>query len=41
MDANAEYLRVTVGAVLSKGIAATTLAQPSDPVEYLATWLLR
>jgi hypothetical protein len=41
MDANAEYLRKAVGDVLSKGIAATTLAQPNDPVEFLATWLIK
>jgi hypothetical protein len=41
MDANAEYLRETVGAVLAKGVAATTLAAPADPVEFLANWLLK
>jgi hypothetical protein len=41
MDANAEYLREKVGAVLAKGIAATALAQPADPVEHLANWLLK
>uniref|UniRef100_A0A383W448 Uncharacterized protein n=1 Tax=Tetradesmus obliquus TaxID=3088 RepID=A0A383W448_TETOB len=35
------YLVDTVGQALSKGVAATVTAQPSDPVEYLAEWLLR
>lgn len=35
------YLVDTVGQALSKGVAATATAQPSDPVEYLAEWLLR
>jgi hypothetical protein len=35
------FLIDTVGEVLSKGIAATALAQPGDPVDYLAQWLLR
>jgi hypothetical protein len=30
-----------VGQALSKGVAATVTAQPADPVEYLAEWLLR
>jgi hypothetical protein len=41
MDFNAEYLRDTVGTVLSRGIAATVLSQDSDPVEFLANWMLK
>jgi hypothetical protein len=36
---DAEYLRVTVGSVLSRGLASTVLTSPSDPVDYLAHWL--
>lgn len=36
-----EYLVYTVGQALSKGVAATVQAQPADPVEWLAEWLLR
>lgn len=35
------YLVETVGDTLAKGVAATVAAQPHDPVEYLAHWLLR
>lgn len=35
------FLIDTVGDALAKGVAATVAAQPSDPVEYLAEWLLR
>ncbi|KAF6264037.1 hypothetical protein COO60DRAFT_1624406 [Scenedesmus sp. NREL 46B-D3] len=35
------YLVDTVGQALSKAVAATVTAQPADPVEYLAEWLLR
>lgn len=34
------YLKEAVGAVLAKGMAAVTMAQPQDPVEYLALFLL-
>eukprot|EP01112_Ceratiomyxa_fruticulosa_P001206 TRINITY_DN1120_c0_g1_i1.p1 TRINITY_DN1120_c0_g1~~TRINITY_DN1120_c0_g1_i1.p1 ORF type:complete len:338 (+),score=118.86 TRINITY_DN1120_c0_g1_i1:2-1015(+) len=36
-----EYLKTAVGDALSKGIAATTVALPEDPVEYLGNWLLK
>eukprot|EP00878_Enallax_costatus_P032113 GHUV01035216.1.p1 GENE.GHUV01035216.1~~GHUV01035216.1.p1 ORF type:complete len:195 (+),score=51.32 GHUV01035216.1:447-1031(+) len=35
------FLVDTVGDALSKGVAAMVAAQPADPVEYLAEWLLR
>lgn len=35
------YLRELVGDALSRGCAATAVAQPNDPVEYLGQWLLR
>jgi Dpy-30 motif len=38
---DAEYLKKTVGDVLAKGIAAVTLAQPVDPVAFLADWLIK
>ncbi len=34
------YLKKTVGDQLAKGIAHVCEALPSDPVEYLALWLL-
>ncbi|KAL0226766.1 hypothetical protein P9112_014090 [Eukaryota sp. TZLM1-RC] len=36
-----DYINSTVGPILTDAIAATVLANPSDPVEYLANWLLR
>ena len=36
-----EYLKTAVGDVLSKGIAQTIGAQPADPIEYLAQYLLK
>lgn len=38
---DSQYLIETVGDALAKGVAATIAAQPADPVEHLATWLLR
>jgi hypothetical protein len=38
MDPN--YLKATVGIVLAEGMRATTEADPPDPIEFLATWLL-
>ena len=40
-DSEADYLRDTVGEALAKGCLKTALAGPSDPVEYLGTWLLK
>ena len=40
-DSEADYLRETVGDALAKGCLKTALAAPSDPVEYLGTWLLK
>lgn len=34
------YLKDEVGPILAKGLAATAIARPNDPVEYLALWLL-
>jgi septal ring factor EnvC (AmiA/AmiB activator) len=34
------YLRRTVGDVLVQGLKETALADPSDPIDYLAKWLL-
>eukprot|EP00775_Hariotina_reticulata_P001846 gene1846-2179_t len=34
------YLIDTVGHALAKGVSATVAAQPDDPVEHLAEWLL-
>jgi hypothetical protein len=34
------YLRQVLGDVLVQGIKETALADPADPVEYLAMWLL-
>jgi hypothetical protein len=34
------YLQKAVGGVLVHGMKATTIAQPADPVTYLARWLL-
>lgn len=39
--ADTAFLVDTVGDALAKGVAATTIAQPADPVEYLAQWLIR
>eukprot|EP00817_Percolomonadidae_sp_ATCC50343_P002904 CAMPEP_0117428560 /NCGR_PEP_ID=MMETSP0758-20121206/8240_1 /TAXON_ID=63605 /ORGANISM="Percolomonas cosmopolitus, Strain AE-1 (ATCC 50343)" /LENGTH=244 /DNA_ID=CAMNT_0005214983 /DNA_START=44 /DNA_END=774 /DNA_ORIENTATION=- len=35
-----EYLKGAVGDLLAKGVAQTVETKPSDPVEYLALWLL-
>jgi hypothetical protein len=34
------YLRRTVGDVLVQGLKETALADPSDPIDYLAKWML-
>jgi hypothetical protein len=36
-----QYLKENVGTALADGVAATLLANPHDPVEYLAHWLLK
>lgn len=38
---DSDFLKATVGDALAKGVAATVEAQPDDPVEYLARYLLR
>ena len=38
---DADYLKKSVGSVLSTGIAETVLMRPDDPVEYLAQYLLK
>jgi hypothetical protein len=35
------YLKSAVGSVLAKGIAETVVARPSDPIDYLAQFLLK
>lgn len=34
------YLKEDLGPVLAKGLAAVAMARPSNPADYLATWLL-
>ena len=36
-----EYLKKSIGGPLAEGCAATVVAAPSDPVEYLGLWLLQ
>ena len=38
---NVEYLKRNVGAALARGISATVIEQPEDPVEYLGMWLMQ
>ena len=38
---DAEYLKASVGTVLSAGIAETVLMRPDDPVDYLAQFMLK
>ena len=38
---DAEYLKDLVGGPLAEGCAAVAVANPVDPVDYLAKWLLR
>jgi hypothetical protein len=40
-SADVAFLVDSVGDALAKGVAATTIVKPADPVEYLAHWLLR
>ena len=39
--ADALYLQENVGAALTAGLASCASAQPDDPVDYLAHWLLK
>ena len=39
--ADAQYLQETVGPALTAGLASCASAQPDDPVDYLAHWLLK
>ena len=39
--ADAKYLQETVGPALTAGLASCASAQPDDPVDYLAHWLLK
>lgn len=36
-----DYLRSTIGNALSEGCAATALAHPPDPVDFLSSWLVQ
>ena len=36
---DAEYLKATVGAVLTAGLTEMVLKRPEDPVDYLASFL--
>ncbi|KAJ1488837.1 hypothetical protein T484DRAFT_3584449 [Baffinella frigidus] len=39
--ADSAYLQEHVGAALTAGLASVAAAQPNDPVDYLAHWLLK
>jgi hypothetical protein len=39
--ADAQYLQESVGPALTAGLASCASAQPDDPVDYLAHWLLK
>lgn len=36
-----DYLKSTIGNALSEGCAATALAHPPDPVDFLSSWLVQ
>lgn len=38
---DAEYLQTAIGNSLAKGLAEVSSVRPADPIEYLASWLLK
>ncbi len=41
MAMDAEYLQEVIGNSLAKGLAEVSSVRPADPIEYLASWLLK
>ena len=39
-NTDSEYLKETVGEVLSDALAAVSIQQPADPVEFVGNYLL-
>ena len=37
----ADYLKRVVGGCLAEGVAEVSTVKPSDPIEYLALWILK